>query len=332
MAYIIAEIGNNHEGNISWAKRAIVEAKACGADAVKFQAYLPKNLVNINARPDRVATLDKICLPLSCYEELYNFAHSLKVDFGVSFFDIETVQALSKFDFAKIASSDCDNFALLGAVAKKYKKIFVSTGTLSNAGVLELQEIINSHEAEITVMHCVSQYPTEIKNASLNLIRKLMELFPRVGYSDHTDSLEVNLMALAMGVQVFEKHFTLDKSLTGIKDHMLSSDPIEFLEYCSSIKKFEVAGGTHDFDKRPEYVNNDYLELKQSYYLNKDIKKGEIIKISNLVYQRPRTLNSFLVFPEDKIVIANSDLRKNQPLSVDQVSIDAQLNKHLDYI
>ena len=228
MSYIIAEIGNNHEGDMSWAKSAITQAKLCGADAVKFQAIIPNNLVNANARRDRVKTLEKLCLPINSFEELFEFAKNQEIDFGVSFFDAHTCRILPQFDFAKIASSDCDNQSLLNAVSAKYDRLLISTGTLSNKGNENLKRFVNSCSSNITILHCISKYPTAINEASLNLIAELKKDYKNVGYSDHTDSLEVNLMALALGASVFEKHFTLDKSDVTIRDHALSATPAEF--------------------------------------------------------------------------------------------------------
>ena len=319
MSYIIAEVGNNHEGDISWAKRAITQAKLCGADAVKFQAINPSSLVNAIVRKDRVEALEKLCLPLSAFEELFAFAKQKEIDFGVSFFDIETCKILPKFDFAKIASSDCDNVPLLKEVSTKYDKILISTGTLSADGALSLKSFVNASSADITILHCVSKYPTPILDASLGFITTLREHFEKVGYSDHTDSLEVNLMALALGANVFEKHFTLDKNLAGIKDHALSSDPSEFKLFCQSIRRFECSIGTHDLDDRPEFKDTSYLEIKQSFYLKSAVLAGDIISIDNVVYQRPRISNSFLHFQSGETVRARCDINADEPLNNDDV-------------
>ena len=319
MSYIIAEIGNNHEGDISWAKQAISEAKLCGADAVKFQAINPSSLVNATVRQDRVKALERLCLPPQAFSELFSFAKNQKIDFGVSFFDAETCQMLPSFDFAKIASSDCDNLKLLEAVSSKYNKIFISTGTLSSEGIENLKNFVNSSSADITVLHCISKYPTPISDASLGFITVLKNHFEKVGYSDHTDSLEVNLMALALGANVFEKHFTLDKNLTGIKDHLLSSNPLEFEIFCKSIRKFYSSLGTYDFNTRPEFSDDSYYEIKQSYYLKNDVLAGDIITADDFDYQRPRVSNSFLRFKLNETARARRNLRANEPLRIDDV-------------
>ena len=319
MSYIIAEIGNNHEGDISWAMRAITKAKLCGADAVKFQAIDPSSLVNANARADRVKALGKLCLPLNSFESLFDFAKNEGIDFGVSFFDESTCKMLPKFDFAKIASSDCDNIPLLEAVSQKYDRILVSTGTLANKGLDSLKRFVNSASADITVLHCISQYPTSISDASLKIIDTLKKDFDSVGYSDHTDSLEINLMALALGADVFEKHFTLDKKMLGIKDHALSSDPDEFKIYCESIRRFEHALGVSNLDNRPEFKDVSYFEIKQSFYMKKAVVAGEFIEYEDVVYQRPRVANSFLSFVPGSKVIARHDIDANQPLSINDI-------------
>jgi len=322
MSYIIAEIGNNHEGDISWAMKAITEAKLCGADAVKFQAIDPSSLVNTNARGERVKSLEKLCLPLASFERLFDFAKDEGIDFGVSFFDENSCKILPKFDFAKVASSDCDNLPLLDAVSQKYDRILVSTGTLSSKGLNSLKRFVNSVSANITILHCISKYPTLISDASLNLIDTLKKDFDSVGYSDHTDSLEINLMALALGADVFEKHFTLDKTMIGIKDHALSSDPEEFKIYCDSIRRFENALGVSRLDDRPEFKDLSYFEIKQSFYMKKAAVAGDTIEYEDVAYQRPRVANSFLSFGPGSKVKARNDIDANQPLIIDDIIIE----------
>ncbi len=265
--------------------------------------------------------LEGLCLPPQAFSELFYFAKAQKIDFGVSFFDVETCQMLPLFDFAKIASSDCDNSRLLKAVSSKYNKIFISTGALSSEGISDLKNFVNSSLADITILHCISKYPTRVDEASLSFITILQNHFEKVGYSDHTDSLEVNLMALALGANVFEKHFTLDKNLNGIKDHVLSSNPQEFEVFCKSIRKFHTSLGKYDFDTRPEFSDEAYLEIKQSYYLKNDVMAGDTISVDDFYYQRPRVSNSFLKFKFGETVRARRRLRANEPLRIDDVII-----------
>ena len=129
-------------------------------------------------------------------------------------------------------------------------------------------------------------------------------------------------MALALGAEVFEKHFTLDKTMSGIKDHQLSSDPKEFRNFCQSIHQFENALGALNLDDRPEYSDLSYLELKQSFYMTKSVLAGDIIKYEDVVYQRPRVANSFLKLSPGQTVKARRNLIANQPLTIDDLVIE----------
>ena len=308
MVYIIAEIGNNHEGKIDLAMKCVSAAKKSGANAVKLQAIVPESLVNQNIRAERVNNLKKICLTFEEIEKVYKFSKELKIDFGVSFFDIETCLKFKCFDFAKIASSDCDNLLLLKTVIEKYDKVFISTGMLNNFGVKQLHTNLSKFRHQITVMHCISKYPTSIEEANLNLIDLLKSNFKNVGYSDHTDIIDISLMAMAKGCSIFEKHFTLDKRMCGIRNHQLSSDPTEFETYCNKLKKFEHALGLSTFDNRPELVDDSYLESKQSYYLQRNVLSGEEISMDDLVYQRPRQKGGVVNVQIEQNLIVKHDM------------------------
>lgn len=309
MVYVIAEIGNNHEGKLELAMKSVSAAKESGADAVKLQAIIPHHLVNQKIRKERVESLKNLSLSLGEIEKVYKFAKTLKLDFGVSFFDIESCLKFKHFDFAKVASSDCDNLKLLETVIRNYKNVFISTGMLDNYGVAQLKKYLTSSKNDVTVMHCISKYPTTICQANLNFIDLLKSNFRKVGYSDHTDIIDVSLMALAKGCCTFEKHFTLDKNMTGTRDHKLSSNPKEFRDYCNKLKTFDKALGSLCFDNRPDLADDTYLESKQSYYLRRNVVRGELISIDDLVYQRPRQKAGVITLPKRKNLLIKNDLK-----------------------
>ena len=309
MVYVIAEIGNNHEGRLELAMKSVSAAKEAGADAVKLQAIIPHQLVNQKIRAERVESLRKLCLSLDEIEKVYKFSKTLKLDFGVSFFDIESCLKLKHFDFAKVASSDCDNLKLLETITRNYKNVFISTGMLDSYGVRRLKKNLMGSESNVTVMHCISKYPTTIWQANLNFIDLLKANFRSVGYSDHTDIIDVSLMALAKGCCTFEKHFTLDKNMTGIRDHKLSSNPKEFREYCNKLKTFDKALGSLSFDNRPDLEDDTHLESKQSYYLRRNVLRGESLSTNDLVYQRPRQKAGIITLPKGKNLLVKNNLK-----------------------
>lgn len=288
--FIIAEIGNNHEGSIQDALEAIRRAKDCGADAVKFQAITPELLVSKIARSERVAQLEKICLPIEKFHELKDEASKCKIKFGVSIFDHVTLERLPELDFVKIASSEMGNWRLMEGIIAKYSNIIISTGTTSSNDMLKLTELIKKHNKKnFSILHCMSQYPTEVENANLSYLDIIRSQFDcRIGYSDHTDNLLVNLMALAKGATVFEKHFTLDRARTGIKDHQLSSDPKSFKIYCETLRQYQTSLGDGIIDARVDRVGSTSSELKRSYYATRNLSAGSIISENDIILLRPR--------------------------------------------
>jgi sialic acid synthase SpsE len=290
--FIIAEIGNNHEGDIGYAREAIAAASAAGADAVKFQAINGRRLVNVRERPQRVKTLRRFEFSVAQYQDLYTYAQDHKVKFGLSFFDTAMCREMEVVDFAKIASSDHDNSRLIRAVLDRYPRVIISTGMMSEASAKILyQAIIN--RKDVILMHCVSIYPTEPADASLSLITSLAESGHALGYSDHTDDINISLMALAKGCRYFEKHFTLEKTGGTLRDHSLSSTPEEFKNYCTVLRKYEEACKEISFSQRPEFQSDLFLESRQSVYLTKNLPAGHIINEDDVSLQRPRLRNGF---------------------------------------
>lgn len=290
--FIIAEIGNNHEGDLEYAKEAIAAASAAGADAVKFQAIRADRLVNCKQRPQRVEALKRFELSVDQYQELYDCARAHKVKFGLSFFDADMCRQMGIVDFAKIASSDHDNDSLIRTVLDRYSHVIISTGMMSEDSMQHLYRTINDRK-DVILMHCVSIYPTAPGESSLSLISALSESGHPTGYSDHTDDTLISLMALAKGCRYFEKHFTLNKTGGTLRDHSLSSTPDQFEAYCRTLRKYEKACKAISLNQRPEFRNEEYLESRQSVYLKKDLAAGHVIQPADVVLQRPRLRGGF---------------------------------------
>tara|TARA_B100001059_G_C17770437_1_gene548103 strand:- start:96 stop:1118 length:1023 start_codon:yes stop_codon:yes gene_type:complete len=288
--YIIAEIGNNHEGDLSYAKEAIYAAYEAGADAVKFQSITPEELVNEKMRPDRLAQLKKICLPLSSFEELRDIANEIGIDFGLSFFDEKSLSKAYLCDYIKIASSELTNYSLIKSISDLSLPTILSTGMGKPNEILKAVSLLKDAVPKLSVLHCVSIYPTPVNECNLKIIKWLKEIDGiSAGYSDHSDVLEVSCAAAALGATVFEKHFTIDKSASGIKDHSLSSTPIQMKQFCSAIRNVHNAMGFKDPINRSKNEFLSQIELRRGYYYNRDIGTGEIINQKDLSYLRPMT-------------------------------------------
>ena len=234
--YVIAEIGVNHECSLIRAKKMIRLAKNGGADAVKFQTYKAETLASryspaywdlkkekTNSQFRLFKKYDKF--GFNDYKILFKFCKKIKIDFLSTPFDLNAVKYLKKLiSFYKIASADINNFPLLQSVGKTKKPVLISTGASTIKEIKEAVKILKKNGSKsIAIMHCILNYPTENNNANLGMIKNLKETFKNkvIGYSDHTvpdKHMSSLLFAYTLGAQIFEKHFTDNKSLKG-NDH-----------------------------------------------------------------------------------------------------------------
>lgn len=210
--YVIAEIGINHGGDIDIAKKLIESAARTGVDAVKFQTYLTEK----RAPKGNQAIFDilKKCeLPLAAFKELKRHAEGQKVAFFSTPFDVESIKCLESIgcEMYKISSFDVVNQQLLKAVASMGKTVVMSVGMSELQEIKAAYKILRQKTNQIAILHCISAYPTQEKDANLSVIYELREAFDCViGQSDHTPKIVVPLYAVAAGAQVIEKHYKID--------------------------------------------------------------------------------------------------------------------------
>ena len=314
LPYIVAEIGGNHNGDVDLAKRMIREAKACGADAVKFQLYrrcdlwtedhlkeLNEGVVkleNVSAwetkelgLKDIFAQVDKFAVQEKEHIEFFNCARECGIDYGTSTFTKKDVDFCidQKVANLKVASCDVTNLDLIEYVISKDYPTHIALGMASLA---EIEAIVNlipeKCRRNVTLLHCVSLYPPKDELVNLKFIETLRRNFGMaVGYSDHTLGFEIPLAAVAMGASVIEKHFTLDKNMPGW-DHRVSADPTEMKIICSAAKR--IADALGDGIKR---VSDDELAKRKKFRRTiataRALKAGEEICYEDILFKRPGT-------------------------------------------
>lgn len=242
---IIAEIGENHMGDIELAKRMVAEIAAAGADIVKFQSYLASEVADNDPEKE---WFEKVQLSDEAHYELKEYAEKQGVEFLSSPFSINRAKFLCEglgLEKIKIASSEMLNLPLLDYANERVETVFLSTGM---ATLEEIEEVLQ-HLPKVKncyIMQCVTQYPTKIEDVNLHAITMLKTVFPEyhIGYSDHTIGTQAALTAVALGAEVIEKHFTLDKNLPGT-DHILSADPNEMRELVKKIEEVEILLGSY---------------------------------------------------------------------------------------
>tara|TARA_R110001592_G_scaffold5649_4_gene31084 strand:+ start:6740 stop:7549 length:810 start_codon:yes stop_codon:yes gene_type:complete len=210
--YIIAEIGINHMGDMNKAKKLIDAASRSGVDAVKFQTYITEKRAPKN-NPEIFDILKKCELPFENFKELKEYSNYKNVEFFSTPFDQESVNYLKEMGITKhkIASFDVPNHSLLKHIANNSDSVIMSTGMANLQEVKEAYNILKKR-CFVSLLHCVSAYPTKEIDANLNVIKTLKENFPQcvIGHSDHTPDIKIPLYAVACGAEIIEKHFMIE--------------------------------------------------------------------------------------------------------------------------
>jgi N,N'-diacetyllegionaminate synthase len=291
--YIIAEIGNNHEGNFGLAKEMIHLAKDSGVDAVKFQTFITEQYVG-KGDEARFKRLESFELSQDQFSELSETAKNLGMAFISTPFDIESAKFLSTIvDALKISSGDNNFYPMIEVVSRLGKPILLSTGMAFVEDVLLCCDLIkrfssgNSDDIQLAILHCISAYPVEKPDANLRAITTLISEFNEVvGYSDHTIGPDAAVVAVALGARIIEKHFTIDKHFSDFRDHQLSADPDEMRETVSRIRETEKMLGTGE--KKVEICEKEcFASSRRSIVANKDIPEGSEITWGDLSWVRP---------------------------------------------
>ena len=290
---IIAEIGNNHEGDFGRATEMIAAAAEAGVDAVKFQTIVPDRLVSVIDKK-RIEQLERFRFSYDQYADLADVAREHNVAFLSTPFDLESVSALDSIVPAfKIASSDNNFYPLLKAVAATGKPLIISTGLADLKEITEAKSFIEAQwelmgvRQELAILHCVTSYPTVVHEANLRAIHTLKEKIGGViGYSDHTLGIQASVLAVALGARIIEKHFTLDKELSDFRDHQLSADPQEMAQLVQQIEETSALLGDGSLD--PQDSEAKVMEqVRRSIVAAHDLTDGQQIEESDLSWVRP---------------------------------------------
>ncbi len=302
---IIAEAGVNHNGDIKIARELVDAAAMAGANLVKFQTFNAARLVTPSAPQaayqKRTASFDHTQLSMlhrlelnsTMHEELVSYCASRNIGFFSSAFDIPSVDYLHSLGVErfKIPSGEITNLPYLRHVGRFSTPLILSSGMATLGEIeaaLDILENAGTPRSKITVLHCSSDYPASMTDVNLRAMLTVRDAFGvSVGYSDHTQGIEIPIAAAAMGATVIEKHLTIDQNLTG-PDHKASLEPCEFTRMVQSIRNIELAMG--DGLKRPcgGETENKWV-VRKSIVADKTIKAGERFNSNNLTTKRPGT-------------------------------------------
>ena len=324
---IIAEIGVNHNGKIDLAFELINVASECGADLIKLQTSIPDLVTSKNApkadyqlsstgsRETLLEMCNKLTLSFEDTRAVKSYAEKKDIKFLSTPFDIVSIGFLNKLglDCFKIPSGEIDNLPYLREIGRLNKKVIMSTGMSELSEVRDAIEILiasGTEKANITVLHCNTEYPTPYEDVNLRaMVTMREELGVKVGYSDHTLGIEVSIAAVALGATVIEKHITLDRAMKG-PDHRASIEPKELKAMVHAVRNIEKAMG--DGVKRPSPSEQKNISVaRKSIVAAGSIKKGEILSETNLLAKRPGTGISPRSWDEVVGTVANKDYKED---------------------
>ena len=298
---IIAEAGVNHNGDIELARKMVDAAHTAGADYIKFQTFVPEKLVsryaskadyqknNTNSQESQLEMLRALAFTQEDFIQLQRYCGQVGIGFLSTPFDLESIQFLNQLqmDFWKLPSGEITNLPYLEAIAHTHKKVVMSTGMCELGEIRDAIQILESNGAgEITLLHCNTEYPTPFCDVNLRAMKQMEEVFRKpVGYSDHTIGIEVPIAAAALGAEVIEKHFTLDKQMKG-PDHKASLEPDELKQMVQAIRNIDISLG--DGQKRRTHSEEKNCQAaRKSIVAKREIREGELFSEENLSIKRP---------------------------------------------
>ena len=301
---IIAEAGVNHNGSVELAKRLIDVAADAGVDYVKFQTFNAENLVSKTAKmadyqqrnmhdnnSSQHAMLKKLELSKEQHEELIAYCQQKDLKFFSTAFDMESLDYLAslKLGLWKIPSGEITNYPYIKKIASYREPVILSTGMSTLAEIQDAIAVLMEYgvlKEMITVLHCNTEYPTPMQDVNLLAMNTIKEkIAVKVGYSDHTQGIEIPIAAVALGAEVIEKHFTLDRNMEG-PDHKASLEPNELKTMVTAIRNVEQALGASEKIVSTSEMKNKSIARK-SIVAARHIDIGEVLTEANLTIKRP---------------------------------------------
>ena len=302
---IIAEAGVNHNGDLDLAKQLINAAADAGADLVKFQTFNANRQVTRTAKKadyqtqttssteSQHAMLRRLELTEEMHHQLIAHCLTQNIGFLSTGFDIESVDLLVSLgqECFKIPSGEITNLPYLRHIGQLGKTVILSTGMATLGEIeaaIEVLEQTGTPRAKLTVLHCTTEYPTPMNEVNLRAMQSIHAAFDvAVGYSDHTEGIEIAIAAVAMGASVIEKHFTIDRTFPG-PDHQASLEPAELKAMVTAIRNIEIALGDGIKRLTPSEARNKPVARK-SLVASRAISIGEIFTTENITTKRPGT-------------------------------------------
>jgi N-acetylneuraminate synthase len=323
---VIAEAGINHNGDLGTAKELIDVAIEAEADTIKFQTFQTEEIVTCDTErteyqkrsgdTSQHEMLSEVELSEQEHEELAEYCAERDIEFLSTPYDLESVEILERIGVEryKIASADIINKPLLQAVADTGKPIILSTG-MADLGEIEraVEFLSESNCPSVVLLHCVSCYPVDLENLNLRFMDTLERAFDLpVGFSDHTLDTTIPVLAAGKGAAVVEKHFTLDRSMSG-PDHAASLEPTELSDMVDKMRNAETALGDGAV-RHPECEVQNRPAMRRSLHARHDLDSGDEITKSDLLITRPA--DGISPWEADEVVgrVTTADIKQHEPM------------------
>lgn len=326
--FIIAEAGVNHNGSLELAKRLIDVAVDSGADAVKFQTFKADKLVSKGAQKaeyqkqttsadeSQYEMIKKLELDEDAHRELIRHCQGKRIMFLSTPFDHDSIDLLCNLgvEIFKIPSGEITNLPYLRHIGSLGKEVILSTGMSDLGDIEDALDILTQAgtlKEKITVLHATTEYPCPIEDVNLRAMQTIRSAFGvKIGYSDHSQGIEVPIAAVAMGACVIEKHFTLDRAMEG-PDHKASLEPDELTAMVRAIRNIENALG--DGIKKPSKSEMKNIAIaRKSIVASRQIKVGEPFSADNIAIKRPGSGVSPMRWDEVMGQVAQRDYREDE--------------------
>jgi N-acetylneuraminate synthase/sialic acid synthase len=299
-AYVIAEVGHNHQGSVAKAKEMFDEAKRCGADAVKLQKrdnrslytrdFFHKPYENENSFGATYGEhREALEFDRSQYEELIGYAKEIGIGFFATAFDQPSVDFLAELDMPayKLASADLANTPLLRHVAEIGKPLIISTGASTLDDVLRAYETIKPINPQVAVLQCTANYPANWDELDLRVIETYRELFPDsvIGLSSHDNGIAMPVAAYVLGARIIEKHFTLNRAMKGT-DHVFSLEPQGLRKLVRDLRRVEVALGDGTKNMYPS-ESEPAMKMAKKLVAATDLPAGHTLREEDIAAKSP---------------------------------------------
>jgi len=330
--FLIAEAGVNHNGELALAHRLIDAAVDAGANAVKFQTFITEenirfdaplaahHVANVGEDMSHYDLIKKLELPFDAFGELKTHCEDRNVVFLSTPYDLPSTEFLVDLgcEAVKVASSEMSNFPLLNILGSANVPVLLSTGMSRWQEIDDSVRFLTEKGSPLCVLKCTSNYPAAAKTINLRGITRMREAFPDcvIGFSDHSEGIEISLAALGFGAQLIERHFTLDPDAWG-PDHKASLSPEEFKNLAGAVRLAEMALGEDEWN-----IQDDELfqrnTMRKGAYARRDIRCDETVTLDDVKFLRPPTEigpKEFFLYYQGRQ--ASRDIAAGEALGVD---------------